>query len=152
MVDPLEKNKTCIPLCFQYLVLLIVHFLYGFPMMLGRAGNSYEMGMCGFQILDPTVAWILSSVGLTIRRGRGYPYLFARLWSPMFLDYLLSPVVTYCPVTRNHCRKECEARVSHTHSLLSIIVDGGSRGIVRTDPITKPGVSSTLPSKKREMR
>lgn len=31
-------------------------------------------------------------------------------------------------------------------NLLSIIVDGRTRGIVRTDPIQRPGVSSTLPS------
>ena len=41
--------------------------------------------------------------------------------------------------------------VPHTHSRLYIIFDGRSRGIVRTDPIPKPGVSSTLPSKKNEM-
>ena len=37
--------------------------------------TRYSTGFCGFQVLDPTVAWILSSVGPTIRRGRGYPYL-----------------------------------------------------------------------------
>ena len=51
----------------------------------------------------------------------------------------------HCPVASNHCPKECEAH--STHTLFSpIIVDGRSRGIVRTDPIPKPGVSSTLPS------
>ena len=40
---------------------------------------------------------------------------------------------------------------SQIHSLLSIIVDGRSRGIVRTDLIPKPGMSSTLPSTKRKM-
>ena len=108
-------------------------------------------GRCGFQVVDLRVAWIWSSVGPTIHRDRGYPNDIVRLWSPMFLDYLLSPVVTYCPVTSNHCWKECEARASHRRSLLSIIVDGRSRGIVRTDPIPKPDVSSTLPSKRREM-
>ena len=52
---------------------------------------------------------------------------------------------------KNHCRKEYKARASHTLSLHSIIVDGRSRGIIRSDPIPKPGGSSTLPSKKREM-
>ena len=106
-------------------------------------------GRCGFQVLDPTVAWILSRVGPTIRRGRGYPYLVVRLWSPMFLDYLLSSVVTLSRDKKSlpkGMRGSCRA-----HTLLSIILDGRSRGIVRTDPVLKPGVSSTLPSKKREM-
>ena len=41
------------------------------------------------------------------------------------------------------------SRLTFTHTLLSIIVDGRSRGIVRTDPVPKPGVSSTLPSKEK---
>ena len=41
--------------------------------------------------------------------------------------------------------------LAHTNNLLSIVVDGRSREIVGTDPIPKPGVSSTLPLKKREM-
>ena len=54
-------------------------------------------GRCGLQVLDPTVAWILSRVGPTIRRGRGYPYLIVRLWSPIFVDYLSSSAVTIVP-------------------------------------------------------
>ena len=110
-----------------------------------RAFNKW--GFCMFQVLDPTVAWILSSVGPTIRRSRGYPlYDCGHPYSWTTCDQQ-----RHCPVTSNHCPKECEACASHTHSLLSIIVDGRSRRIVRTDPIPKPGVSSTLLSKKREM-
>ena len=107
-------------------------------------------GRCGLQVLDPTVARIWSSVSPTIRRGRGYPYLIVRLWSHISWTTCCRQQC-HCPVTSNYCPKECEARAPHTHALLSIIVDGRPRGIVRTDPIPKPGVSSTLPSKKRVM-
>ena len=41
-------------------------------------------------------------------------------------------------------------RALSTHSFLLPMAVGGSRGIVGTDPVPKPGVSSTPPSKKRD--
>ena len=86
------------------------------------------------------------------RSHHSYPYLNCTIAVVTHIPGLLVVVSSdIVPVTSNRCPKGCEARASHTHSLLYIFVDGRSRGIVRTDPIAKPGVSSTLPSAKREM-
>ena len=105
---------------------------------------------CGFQVLDPTVAWIGPTIP-TIRRGREYPRLTVRLWSPIFLDYLLSSAVTLSRDEYSLPKGMRGSCFAHTLSPLSSYVDGRSRGIVRTDPIPKPGVYSTLPSEEREM-
>ena len=97
----------------------------------------------------PTVAWILSRVGPTIRRGHrlvSYIILYdcGRVYIPRLLDVVVNLIC--CLV-----HKLSERTVSPHSFLLPIVVDCRSRGIARTDPIPKPGVSSTLPSKKREM-
>ena len=51
-------------------------------------------GRWGFQVLDSTVIWILSSEGPTIHWGRGHPYRIVQLCSHIFLDYLLPSAVT----------------------------------------------------------
>ena len=50
---------------------------------------------CGFQVIDPTVAWILSRVGPTIRRVIGsYWYLIVRLTVVVRIPRLLAVVVS----------------------------------------------------------
>ena len=48
----------------------------------------------GFQVIDPTVAWILSRIGPTIRRGHGFVSYCRTDWTCVLQDHSLVVVVS----------------------------------------------------------
>ena len=51
---------------------------------------------CGFQVIDPTVAWILSRVGPTIRRGHRFVSYFTTV-------FMCIPGLLAVPVSLKKC-------------------------------------------------